>query len=366
MTMRERVLAVLDGRLPERMPWLADLSYWMASQKTKGELPEKYIGEEGYAQFHRELGVGLYLYTPSVYTTKHDESDFEVSNYEEGEHKIREIKAPEGTLRTVQKYCPDSFSTAIVEYGAKTAKDIPAVVAIAESVQFEPRYEDFQRVDALWGDDGIPLTLPPRTPLAKFVVEHAGLINTTFIAEDAPREFEKALERMRRAEDRVYEIICDSPAELVEIPDNLSSEAVGGLFRRYSFDYYVQRVKQLHAAGKKVGVHLDGTIAGLLPQLAATGLDWVESLVPAPVGDVAVEDLRAYANETLVLWGGVPGAMFGPAYTPDQVLEHVRRILEVHGSAGRFILASADQVPPDGDIELVRMIADFVNDCELT
>jgi len=52
-------------------------------------------------------------------------------------------------------------------------------------------------------------------------------------------------------------------------------------------------VQRIHAAGKYSFVHMDGVLAGLIGEVASTGFDVLEALTPAPVGDLALEDLAA-------------------------------------------------------------------------
>ena len=101
-------------------------------------------------------------------------------------------------------------------------------------------------------------------------------------------------------------------------------------------------------------------VRGLLPKLAAAGFDAVESITPAPVGDVTVEETRSVAgSESLVLWGGMPGAMFAAPFTWEEVEAHVAEVLDTWGG-GPFVLGVADQVPPDGDIDFCRRIGEMV------
>jgi len=126
-------------------------------------------------------------------------------------------------------------------------------------------------------------------------------------------------------------------------------------------DYYRRRLRQLHSAGKFAVVHLDGMVRGLLPKLAACGFDGIESITPAPAGDVEIEDLRALTgNEKTILWGGIPGAMFAPPWTADDVRAQTRRWLEALWPDGRLVVGSADQVPPNGDIDFCRIVAETI------
>ncbi|MBI2440832.1 MAG: hypothetical protein HYV35_05610 [Lentisphaerae bacterium] len=51
--------------------------------------------------------------------------------------------------------------------------------------------------------------------------------------------------------------------------------------------------------------------------------------------------------------------MFAPPYTWKDVARHLERLLE-SWRGQRFIVGVADQVPPDGDINFCRRIAEFI------
>ena len=101
--------------------------------------------------------------------------------------------------------------------------------------------------------------------------------------------------------------------------------------------------------------------AGLLPRLAEVGFDGVESITPEPVGDVAIEELRGLCGEhKTIIWGGIPGAMFAPPWGAEGMREQTTRLLDELWPENRLIVGSADQVPPDGDIELCRVVAETI------
>ncbi len=85
-----------------------------------------------------------------------------------------------------------------------------------------------------------------------------------------------------------------------------------------------------------------------------------ESVVPAPVGDLTLHEIRRAVNEDTIIWGDVPAAMFAPPFESQQVLDFVREVVRVLGADGRLVLAGADQVPPNGDIDLVRRIGELL------
>jgi len=127
-------------------------------------------------------------------------------------------------------------------------------------------------------------------------------------------------------------------------------------------DTHRRRLQQLQNAGIACAVHLDGRVAGLLPKLVETGFDAVEAVTPSPVGDIDVVEMQQIVSGSdTILWGGVPGAMFAPPFTWEDMRRHVRHVVQCWADRP-YVLGVADQVPPDGNIEFCRRIADLVHD----
>ena len=78
--------------------------------------------------------------------------------------------------------------------------------------------------------------------------------------------------------------------------------------------YYKSRIKQLHKAGKYVGVQIDGTLTSFLPLPEECRFDVAKAVTPYPVGGVKSFDLRKMSGDNIMIWGGLPGAMFTAHY----------------------------------------------------
>jgi hypothetical protein len=192
------------------------------------------------------------------------------------------------------------------------------------------------------------------------LVEWAGIEAGTYLLFDAEEAVRDLFSLLEAEEAPVLDALCALRPPLVHFPDNLSSETVASLYADWMLPTHRRRLERLHSAGISAAVHLDGTLRGLLPQLAAAGFDAIEALTPAPVGDVAVENMRAVVgNEQVILWGGIPGAMFAPPYTWDDMEQHLQQVLE-SWQGTPFVLGVADQVPPDGDVTFCTRIAEVL------
>jgi hypothetical protein len=357
MTFRERLLAVLSGQRPDAMPWFADLTYWAHSQRLAGTYPAEYEGDEGFVRLHADYHVGYYLGYAAVWSSRLD--GVEVTSEADGDLTTTRWRTPVGEIRGQRRFLPVSASEANVKWPVTTPDDLRVLRYIADATQTTTTYDQYEFLRKLCGGQGHPTVLPPRSPVSQMLAEWTGAVNLSYLLADARGEVEATLEALGRGADGAYEAIlgCDTP--FVELPDNLTGEVVTRLFERYQFDYYLRRIPPLQATGKKVGVHLDGTMRGIMPLLVRTGLDFIESITPKPCGDVAVEDLRDLAGPDIILFGGLPGAMFAPPFTADDIRRQVELIIEHHWESGRFILGAADQVPPNGDMNLVRLVGEL-------
>ena len=365
MNERERVLAVLRGEVPDRTPWYGDLSWWHAAHLRRGDLPEEFArGDEGYLAMHRAAAVGIYLFPPFLWQEEYDET-VQVSTEQQGDLTITVIQTPVGTVRNAIRDLPDSATGAYVEHFVKTPADLAVFRYAAEHRRIRPNYEAFERCDQMWGPWGIPCALAPVcvSPLQSLMTRWAGAGTTFALIADAPAELEATLEAVQAADDPVFEIIAEGPAYLICFPENLSGELSGRrLMRRYEMPYWQQRIEQLHRAGKVVGIHNDGTLRASLPLLVETGFDFVESVTPAPVGDMLLTEIRDATNGRTIVWGGLPGAIFSPL-TPDDAFDnYVREVLRTFPPGSGFVLGVADQVPPDASFDRICRVRELVEE----
>lgn len=362
MTFRERLLAVFDGQKPDALPWFADLSYWRSAHLSRGDLPEQYHGDAGYVQLHRDYHAGMYLGLASAAKTVAGAEHVTVTHETEGHRTVTRYQTPVGAMWGEQVRLPHAETSAWTRYPVVSPEHLRIVRYLYEAVQFGPSFEHWDYADALTADQGLHVMTIGRGGISSLLAEWCGVTNLSYLLADAREEVDRTVEVMLAHNARCIDVLCDGPGPLVEFCDNLTGEVVTGLFKRYQFDFYQEQIRKLHAAGKKTLSHVDGTLKGILPLMAATGLDAAESVTPEPCGDVAVEDLRELAGPDLILFGGMPGAIFAPPFTADDVKRQVERILEHHWDYGKFVLGAADQVPPNADMALVRLTGELVEE----
>lgn len=373
MGRRDDVIKVLSGKKPEYVPWFGDLDYWLNYLRDEKLIPEKYLTmgnsgkkvsgglyDEGLQAFHKDLGVGFYLQGDFPFRTIYHNVDTEI--IETDKYKVTKYHTPLGTLQETWKYMEETYCFAPVEHLIKTAEDMKAFRYLYENVEYEPDYDLTEKRLKNVGDNGIVVMYTPKSPLMELVALKAGIetVVTELMAEE-PEEFEELLECMEEKHTIAAQIAIDSPAEYIFVPENLSSETVGGsLYDNYLQDIHRDWNQRIHKAGKKSMVHLDGTLNPLLSKLSRNGFDVIEAVTPKPVGDIALEDLRKYVEKDTIIWGGFPSGFFADSFPEEEFDKWVKNALEIIKKDGRFVLGVADQIVPGTSLKRVRRVSELI------
>ncbi len=362
MTRRERLLTILKGEQPDQVPWFGDMDYWANSLVKRGLKPKDFVLSDDYIKWHRDLGVGFYL--QGYFPYKQVISNCNIKDWWEGNKHYKSIETPIGTVRECWEYVPKSFCDAPVEHFMKSEAEIPVMKYIYENTSFEPDYDQALLRKKQVGDQGVVLCYLPKSPFMHLMALEAGVMAVTLSALTAPVEFKDLLDTMKKVFDKAAQIAVDSPAEVLMIPENLSSEMVGpDLFKLYMYDYQKEWTSKIREAGKYSFIHIDGTLTGLLKHEAAVGFSVLEALTPHPVGDMKWEDLDRFVGDSKsILWGGIPGSYFTDCVDDNEFDRHVKYLLEIMIKKPRFVLGVADQVPPDGLERRVRRVSELVNE----
>jgi uroporphyrinogen-III decarboxylase len=306
------------------------------------------------------LGVGFYLQGYFPFTAKYH---FKTKIWHEGNRNYRKIFTPKGDLQECWENIATSFSEGPIEHLVKSIEDLAALRYVYENTEWQVDYDfAWQRMEQI-GEQGILLCYLPKSPFMHLVVLEAGIVAVTFTEMDAPEEFSETLAVITESFNQAAKIAVNSPAEILMIPENLSSEMIGTrYFHKYMRSYQEKWIQEIKKAGKFSMIHMDGTLAGLIKLEAATGIDVLEALTPAPVGDLAIEKWDDRANNpNTILWGGIPGSYFTPAISDDEFDDHIKTALSSMRIEPRYVLGVADQVPPDALEYRVRRVSELVD-----
>jgi len=384
MTTRERIFAILRGEKPDRLPWLADLAYWIDYLNDKNIMPDKYLfsepapsesptisqssamvfNETGLQKLHEDLGVGFYLQGYFPFTTSYGgdvKIEEQISRNPRYKTRITTISTPYGDMSEVWVYMYETHSWAPKEHLVKDAGDLKKIRYLYENTHYKPDYSLAERRHQSVGDKGVVLCYIQKCPIMEMIALRAGIEAVTYMIADDEEEWSYTLEVMEKKIDESCEIVLASPAECIMAPDNLSGESIGvNYYNRYGKPYHKKWNDRFRAAGKYSFVHLDGTIQYLITELCDAGFDVIEAITPAPVGSIPFEEIRPMMSDKAVIWGGIPGGFFHPSVDNETFDAFVISLIESMKRDGRSILAVGDQVVPGSSFERIARVEKLV------
>ena len=355
MNRRERILTLLSGGQPDRIPWNGDLDWWMRAERDKGTLNPAEDGSVARLKLHRRLGVGFYLQGHFPFYKRID--GVTITTEKNGNDTTVRYETPVGTVYETQRYLPTAFSDAYTHHLLENAKDIPVLKYIWEHTHFEPYYDFCNTLHENLDGYGVVLVYTPRTPFMQLVTCDAGIQNLVFAMMDDPEGFEELFEIMTKKYEEAAAIAIGAPADCVMIPENLSSEVVGkSYYEQYVAPFHRKWTAKIREAGKYSFIHMDGTLQGLLCEVAGNGFDVLEALTPAPVGDMTLEEISKAVAGRCIVWGGIPGGHFTDTVSDADFDEYVKNLLSFYKTHRNFTLGVSDQICPDAREERIARV----------
>jgi len=330
MTMRERLLAVIQGRELDRVP-LIMYDGMLPLDEVRGCFGEA-IGLLRWSAVHR-------LETPNC----HSES----IEYYEGETRCERttLYTPAGSVYQERAFEPIFNSGAFRKHYIETPRDYEVLWAYLEDGLVLPDYDRYLRDQADLGEAGLPLAAVERSPYQQLWVEWVGLDRLSYHFSDWPEQVEKTIEMLNTRARQVFEIARLSPAPMIDFPDNITAPAIGTRrFSQYCVPLYNELADILAERGALVFVHMDGDLKPLWGAIADSKVGGLDSFSPAPDNDTTVAEAIAMWPEKR-LFINFPSSVHLRSY--DEVRLEAERILEAGGHTGRLEIQFSENVPYD-------------------
>jgi len=361
MTNRERVLAILDGRPPDRIPWIPRLSIWYTAHRIAGTLPERYADWE-LRDIERDLQMGTPARDGRVFETQYRDVDIRSTQLNEADTLVEHV-TPVGTVATLLRSSKELRDKGIrqmdVEHLIKGHEDYRVVEFMVEHTEFRPVYEEYEAYDADIGDDGLPMVNAGDCPFHTWLRDYVGYNHAYYHLSDYPDRVERLLELMtQRDRETLWPILAESPAKLFLHGAHFDSYMTPPpVYEKYIRPYYRELTHYLHQHGKKVCMHADADSRLLLHLIRDSGYDVAETFTTAPMVSCTLEEARAAFGEDVIIWGAVPSVILEPEYSDDYLESYMRDLIRTIAPGNAFILGVADNVMPRASVERLRRIS---------
>lgn len=363
MTDRERLLAIMAGDSPDRIPWIPRLQIWHEAQKRRGTLPEKYQGWS-LREIEHDLGLGTPARDGRVYRT--EVRNVEVRVHEEGNRRRTEYVTPVGTVSTLHRRSATLRRGGIsswleVEHQIKGPEDYAVVEYIIRHTDVIPTYDEYLAYEADIGDDGVPLVGMGSCPIFTVLRELIGYNDAFYHLYDDKARVEHLLAVLDEHMAEVQQVVLDSPAKLILHGVHFDSQMTPPyLFREYALPYFQPFADKLHARGKVLACHADADTSRLLELIEEAGFDMAECFVTAPMVPVTLAQAREAWGNRVIIWGGIPSVILGNPVTDTQFEAYMLDLFRTIAPGDAFILGVADNVMAEGKLARVRRVTEMV------
>lgn len=365
LTMRERILAVYRGETPDRIPFMLDLSHWFYHRHRRPwDLSAAYEEPEyDLIDFHRKMGVGFYMPNlGSFYSTSYPpDIKASVEKSPDGRTIVWRFETPLGTIRRSRQWMDQTYAWGITEYGVRNERDLAVLARALGTRTFAPKWGHYLRWRDCVADIGVVYLPMPYSAMGQLLHYWMGIENVVYSTCDRPQELKEAVDRINRNNLQLIDLLCESPAEIVIMGDNFSSDVQPPhFFGQWSRAYYTEAIDRLHRAGKFVAVHIDGRLRGALNMIRETGADCADAVTPLPMGDLTPGECREEAGNKLILSGGVSPDLWLPGTDIGSFERAVLDWIALKEKTPRLIANAGDQVPPGAPEDRIRLMRDMV------
>ena len=372
MTERERILASIRGDVPDRIPWVPRLDFWYRARLYTRTMPAELAGLS-LSEIVDRLGVGLYATIPD-FTVKEEETDsadrcLGIFNLpalpyrvvlegvdrrvtRSGLETVTEYHTPVGSLRTAEVLTPEmleggSSMSWVSEHPIKAPRDFEAAAYIFSHLRVEPR-AGYQALRKTVGDRGLAVAWIAGTagPMHHIMKELMPVEQFFYAMHDSPSGIERLASTMEPYYQRMKQLALESDAEVVFLGANYDDSIT---HPRFFADHILPPLRDyarlLHASGKYLMTHTDGENRRLMPLYVETGFDIADSVCPAPMTRLTLDEFLAAFAGRITVWGGIPAVYLSRDNASDSEFRRwTDDLLARYARTPRFVLGVSDMV----------------------
>jgi uroporphyrinogen decarboxylase len=124
-------------------------------------------------------------------------------------------------------------------------------------------------------------------------------------------------------------------------------------YRQYVYPWYVRLIERCHQAQRPIGLHSDGDLTRLLPELVECGFDALHPLEP-PLNDIV--EVKKHWGHRIAVCGNVDLKTTLAGGTPEAVEAEVRYKAEQLAPGGGWLVGSSNSIPDFVPIENYRAL----------
>ncbi len=353
MTSRERIIRAMRKEETDRVPFFPKIfneAYFTAHRlKEKGLTPAKvaeYLDCEVFLE-----GMPC----PYVLKRRHASEETKVA----GNERITVYHTPEGDLREVWTYAPDSFAWHPSEYPLKERNDLKKARYLFSDFHFEldaAKMKLTEEATASLGNRGAVMTWDWRTPVMALLQDWLGIEKTVYFLFDYREEMEELMTLMQEVHKARTRLLARTDGlDFLTATENTSTLLISPeMFRRYCQRELSEYAGIARAEGKFYVLHMCGQLKKVLPDIEAIPADAVEAVTSPPVGNTTLAEARRECPGKCIIGGTNAGVWLK---SEEEIVAEIEAAIAETGGTRGVILSSGGQMPVACGLEKVKSVS---------
>jgi len=369
MTQRERIMAVYRGETPDVVPYMLDLSHWFYHKnKQPWDLSQSFDEpERELIAYHQQVGAGFYMPNLGSFYAGDYAADVragvEKVDLDGRPEIVWRYETPSGRIERRRAWDDTTYSWHITKWGISDEADLCVLGEALAARSFRPTWDRYESWRECVGSGGVVYLGAGYSAMGQLLNYWMGIERTMYAVADWPGAMHEVVDRINENNLKMIDLLAASPAEVIIMGDNFSSDVQPPrFFDEWARPYYVEALRRLHTAGKWVAVHIDGRLRGALRMFAEIGADCADAVTPLPMGDLSPAECRQDAGADMILSGGVSPDLWLPNASTETFTDAVRAWLELKRTGPRLIANAGDQVPPGAVEDRIELMRDLVDE----
>ena len=353
MTPKERLLAAITGKPIDRVPWSPNLAYWWEAQ------PQE-LTRQGKLSFMESIGADPLLRGFRKAWTE-EFKGVNIRGVDKPGWHYDFWETPVGTLKFGYRISKVGNTWFLAEHPVQEIEDLKVVQWIYENLQIQPDpITDQEHRET--GERGLYVPLigtEMKTCFQSLLEKWVGTENLVYFLMDEPEAVEECLETMRYASNKTVPCCANSEAEAFIFWEDTSTTNISPqMFEQYIAPEITGWADELHKSGKLLIHHACGHLKAILPMMAATGIDAIESISPPPTGNIDIPQAFELLPENVALIGGIEPVFFQDC-SEEELVARVKYLLDTT-KGRRYVLANSDSCPPGVAEWKMRLVSELV------
>ncbi|MCE5339693.1 MAG: hypothetical protein LLF92_01020 [Planctomycetaceae bacterium] len=339
MNSRERLLKVLNGEIPDRVPVSTyelcgfnsrafennDSSYYALMQKIRQDTDCVCMWEPlSNAKFLESA------YPVEIEIKQWRENDAQITN------KI--LHTPKGDITNTTRVIDNVHTVWQTEHWCKDIDDVEKAL----SIPYEPAdydISDYQRIKKEVGSNGI-IMASLSDPLC-YAADLMSFGDYTIWAMTETEHFIKTLEKIHiRVMENLKRMLDVNVVDLYRIcgPEYATPPYMPPqLFDKFVVPFVAEMTDLIHSMGAKVRLHCHGKIGKVIDSICRINCDAIDPCEAPPDGDIELSEVKKRIGEKMCIFGNIQLKLLETA-SKDEVKKAVQDCMNAAKNGGRYVV----------------------------